>query len=411
MLLPQLAQQGCSAEVLAVDPDCCAEGRDPWQADYLPGDVPIHRLRGLSLSWAQLPGLGSLDARCHLALACAGSRLLQQRSFDAVYFSTTEFGCFRLGPLWKRRHGVPFVLDYQDPWVNDHYHIHPEITPPGGRFKYAVVDRLQRFHEPRVLRNASGYTAVSAAYPAQIQARYPFASSIPSLVLPFPGCSEDFDHLEAIPPSQLPFNPSDGLIHWVCIGRVDTNLFHISLSGLFEAIARFAPAELHERLRLHFLGTSYASAGQGIPTIAPLAARYGLGMIVEERTDRLPLSLTLASLKAADALLVLGSNDSGYIASKLIPYLLARKPLLAILHAQSPGLKLLEECGGGVCAKFDETTSTEAIAQDIANHWLNNEHFLTTIPLIEHRIIRYKASAQARQLLSFIKQCIYQSDR
>ncbi|MFS6828152.1 hypothetical protein [Cyanobium sp. ATX-6F1] len=47
---------------------------------------------------------------------------------------------------------------------------------------------------------------------------------------------------------------------------------------------------------------------------------------MEERTDRLPLSLTLASLRAADALLVIGSDDPAYTASKLIPYLLARRP-------------------------------------------------------------------------------------
>jgi hypothetical protein len=44
---------------------------------------------------------------------------------------------------------------------------------------------------------------------------------------------------------------------------------------------------------LHFLGTSYAPAGRGIATIAPLATRWGLADLVEERTERLPLSLTL----------------------------------------------------------------------------------------------------------------------
>lgn len=411
MLLPHLAELGYSAEVLAVDPVCCQEGRDHWQADRLPVEVPVHRVRGLSLAWAKLPGLGSLDARCHRALARAGSCLLLQRHFDAVYFSTTEFGCFRLGPLWQRHHGVPFLLDYQDPWVNDHYRLHPKITPPGGRLKYAMADRLHRFHEPRVLRYASGYTAVSAAYPAQLQARYPFAAAIPSLVLPFPGSEEDFQHLDSISSSQLTFDPHDGLIHWVCIGRADTSLFHLSLSGLFEAVACHAPAELRQRLRLHFLGTSYAPAGQGIPSIAPLAARFGLGEIVEERTDRLPLSLTLASLKAADALLVLGSNDPGYTASKLIPYLLARKPLLAILNSKSPGRELLMDCGGGTCVVFDESTPSNAIAQEIANVWIAKKQYSTTIPLSGDHVHPYKASAQARQLAYFIDQCLQRPDQ
>ncbi len=362
-------------------------------------------LVGLSRRWDRLPGFGSLDARCHRALARAGSRLLRHRRFDLVYFSTTEFGSFRLGPLWKRRNGVPFVLDYQDPWVNDHYRLHPEIPPPGGRLKYAISDRLHRFHEPRVLRHAAGLTAVSAAYPAQLQERYPFAARVPSLVLPFPGSEEDFQRLDDIPASQLPFDPDDGLIHWVSIGRGGADL-HNALSGLFTALARHAPAELTARLRLHFLGTSYAPAGQGIPTIAPLAERYGLGSIVHERTDRLPLSLTLATLKAADALLVLGSNDPGYTASKLYPYLLARRPLLAIMHAQSSVVDVIQRCGGACLATFDAHTTAAALAQQIQQGWLHQDRHTQLLPLDPVAFAPHTAAGQAAQLIPFLRQCL-----
>lgn len=406
LLLPHFADLGVEAEVLAVQPACVEAPLDAWQAEHLPPGVPIHWVKGWSLRWARLPGLGSIDARCHRALARAGSRLLRQRRFDAVYLSTTAFGCFRLGRLWKRRHSVPFVLDYQDPWVNDHYRRHPEITPPGGRLKYAVVDRLHRLQEPRVLRHAAGYTAVSAAYPAQLQARYPFAAAIPSLVLPFPGSEDDFQHLEAIPTSQLPFDPRDGLIHWVCIGRADASLFQLSLSGLFEAIARHAPAELRQRLRIHFLGTSYAPAGQGIPSIAPLAARYGLGAIVEERTDRLPLSCALATLKAADALLVLGSNDPGYTASKLVPYLLARRPLLAVMHEQSLVCELLQRCGGGQLVSFSSDTKPDLLASRIAGTWLASDRHAQLLPLDRQALRPHTAAGQAEQLVAFLRRCL-----
>ena len=405
LLLPHLASAGCTAEVLAVHPSCCANELDPWQAEHLPDAVLIHRVRGLSQRWARLPGLGSIEARCYRALARAGSRLLRRRRFDLIYFSTTAFGCFRLGPLWKRRHGVPFVLDYQDPWVNDHYRRHPQITPPGGRLKYAVVDRLHRFQEPRVLRHAAGITAVSAAYPAQLAARYPFAAAIPSLVLPFPGSEDDFQHLGSIAANQLPFDPHDGLIHWVSIGRGGEDL-HKALSGLFEAIARHATTELRQRLRLHFLGTSYAPAGQGIPTIAPLAASYGLENIVQECTDRLPLSLTLVTLKAADALLVLGSNDPGYTASKLVPYLLARRPLLAVMHEQSLVCGLLQRCGGGQLVRFSGSTSTPVLSACIAENWLAGNRHGQLLPLDKSALSPHTAEGQAEELGCFLRRCL-----
>lgn len=405
LLLPHLAAEGCSAEVLAVDPAYCSEGLDFWQSEHLPEALPIHRVTGLSQRWARLPGLGSIEARCYGGLAQAGTLLLRKKHFDAVYFSSTAFGTFRLGPLWKRRHGVPFVLDYQDPWVNDHYRRHPEISPPGGWLKYAVVDKLHRLHEPRVLRHAAGYTAVSAAYPAQLQARYLFAASIPSLVLPFPGSAEDFEHLEAIPANQLPFDPHDGLIHWVSIGRGGEDL-HNALGGLFEAIARFAPVDLRQRLRLHFLGTSYAPSGQGVPTITPLAARYGLGEVVEERTDRMPLSLTLATLKAADALLVLGSNDPGYTASKLVPYLLARRPLLAVMHEQSLVGEVLERCGGGQLVRFSSNTPTAELSDRIAKRWLASNRHAQLLPLDRAALRPHTAAGQAEQLVAFLRRCL-----
>lgn len=406
MLLPHLAAAGCTAEVLAADPRCCANELDPWQAAHIPPVVPIHRTRGLTTRWAHLPGLGSLDARCHIALDRVGSRLLRQRPFDLVYFSTTEFGSFRLGPLWKRRHNVPFVLDYQDPWVNDHYRLNPCIKPPGGRLKYAISDRLHRFHEPRVLCHAAGLTAVSAAYPAQLRQRYGFAARVPSLVLPFPGSPDDFEHLQGIPASQCPFDPQDGLIHWVSIGRGGADLY-TALSGLFTALAQDSAASLRQRLRLHFLGTSYAPAGQGQPTIAPLAQHYGLGAIVHEHTHRLPLSIALACLKAANALLVIGSNDPAYTASKLYPYLLAQRPLLAIMHRNSSVCEVLQRCGGGRLASFDANTTSQHLAHQISQIWLRADQHATITPLDRQAFYPHTAEAQALQLVKFLRQCLH----
>jgi hypothetical protein len=405
MLLPHLAAAGCTTEVLAVDPCCCANELDPWQAAHLPPEVPIHRIRGLSMRWARLPGLGSIDARCHRALARAGSSLFRQRRFDLVYISTTEFGSFRLGPLWKRRHGVPFVLDYQDPWVNDHYRRHPQITPPGGRLKYGIADRFHRFQEPRVLRHATGFTAVSAAYTVQIRHRYPFAAAIPALELPFPGSEADFQHLPTPSAGSLPFDPHDGLIHWLSIGRGGADL-HQALEGLFIAIRRHAKPELRQRLRLHFLGTSYAPTGRGIPSIAPLAARHGLAHLVQEVTDRLPLSVALAGLRSANALLVIGSNDPAYTASKLYPYLLARQPLLALLHEQSPAVKLLQRCGGASLATFGPNTTVRDLASKIDHAWLQQNQYSQIKPLNRQAFAPHTAAAQAEQLVAFFHHCL-----
>ncbi len=505
LLVPYLAEHGVQAEVLAVEPSDVASPLDHWLADGLPPEVPVHRVKALGTGWSRLPGLGTLGFRALRALRKKGDELLGRKAesgkrkgeneklkaesekrkvvvggraaddgsassfqlstfssqllpFDLVYFSTTVFPVHVLGPRWKKRFGVPFVMDYQDPWVSDYYREHPEVVPPGGRLKYAIVDWLNRRQEPRVLRECSGITSVSAAYPKHLQARYPwlaieeftaktqrtprgaeaedeesrdpvepceatspsqpsgfrfplsaFSSQLFSLVLPFPGDERDLERVRESGIRQRVFDPKDGKRHWVYIGRGGEDMA-LAVRALFSAISSSCsrtPASCfpNSALRLHFIGTSYAAAGTGVKTIEPLAAEYGLEETVVEHPDRIPYSETLRCLLDAEALVVPGSDDPGYTASKIYPYLLAGKPLLAVFHEQSSVVSLMRRVGGGTVVRFATGEEPAEIGRRIVEAAFGAGGDMKKIPLDRAAFAPNTAREQARVLAGFLRQC------
>lgn len=411
MTVPHLREFGWETEVLSVASNCLSVPHDPWLSEGVPESVLVHRAHGLSTAWSWIPGLGTLDLRARFALRRKGEQILASKKVDLVYFSTTVCGVFPLGVLWRRRFGVPFVLDYQDPWVNDYYRIHPQVTPPGGRLKYSVVDRIARWQEPRVLADCAGITAVSRAFPEQLRKRYPALPHFPVLIAPFPGSERDFERARDSAVRQDCFDPHDGNLHWVYVGRGGDDMT-TAVAALFNALSRWRrdnPQDI-ANLQLHFIGTSYAPAGRGKETIKPIAARFGLDHCVQERTDRIRYSTMLKCIADAHALIVPGSDDPSYNASKLFPYLLARKPMLTIFHECSPVVQIVQELGGARLVTFSSACTIESIAQRITDAWLRSRHYATVAAMDKERFGPYTARGQAEALSDFFSRICNQTE-
>lgn len=395
LLLPYLAGAGVDAEVLAVDPRDVGAPVDPWLAERLPEGVPVHRVRAWPLrGW----GMGGLAQRALLPLYRRGSALLSQRRFDLVCFSTTEFLLHLLGPAWQSRHGVPFIMDLQDPWVNDYYLKHPEIVPPGGRLKYRIVHALHRVAERRVVPRAAGVVAVSERYVHDLQERYGSrVARISSLVEPFPAEPAELDHLAHTPSSASADRSS---FVWRYLGRGGCDM-HPAMSVFFKgwrlALDRHAEADT---MRLEAVGTTYAHPAHGgfAPSFMPVADRFGLADRVAEQPGRIGYHDALAALASADGLVVFGSDDPSYTASKLYPYLLARRPLLVICHHESPIVRVMRETRGGVCIPFDPadpTKESEAVCAMLARR-------PSVVPLHEEGLAPYTARSQAGRLVAWL---------
>lgn len=375
MSIPYFKEFGWDTFVLTVEPHSIEGLQDPLLLNTVPSDIQVTRTGALPLNFTRRFGLGSLGLRSFFYLKQAGDRLLAEKKIDLVYFSTTIFTSMALGPLWYRRFGVPYVLDFQDPWLSDYYKRSGSAKPPGGGLKYKFAQLQAQILEPKTLIKASHVISVSPAYPKILQQRYPYLRSEQFTVLPFGAAEKDFEVLPSLKVKQSIFDPNDGKRHWVYVGRGGDDMA-MALRTLFSAIQfhRCRNPELWQSVQMHFVGTSYAPGKLAVKTIEPIAQEFGVADIVKEHPHRIPYFEALQILVDSDAILMIGSDDSSYTASKLYPCILAKKPILAIFHCDSSVVDILDitEAGRAVTFTSDDRPKDLLPQMIVALNWLSS---------------------------------------
>lgn len=374
LALPLLRAHGWEPTVLAIAPDSI-EGAviEPALDRTYPADVRVIRVRGLPARLTRWAGIGNLWWRCGRALTRAGDALLHAEKFDLVFLSTTQFAAFQLGPRWRRRFGVPYVLDYQDPWINPYYG-RTGARPPGGKLKFALSQWSARRIEPAALRQAAGIVAVSGAYGPMLAESYPWFDAGRVKLLPFGAASSDLAIAGTIRPDRPLIDFEDGRFHHVYTGRCGPDMA-FALRVLFRAFKLHldaCPADA-ERIRFHFIGTDYAPPPLGREWARPIAEEEGVGRFVDEHCGRVPYFDALHYLRRAQAVVAVGSDDPTYAASKIFPCILARRPLLLIYHEKSLVLQLARRVSAGECFAFREAGELDTLARAVCDGWFAGE--------------------------------------
>lgn len=362
-MLPFLAEQGWSAEVLCVDAPAVGGAQDERLARALPTGLPIHRCGAIPLRLTRWLRFGQLGYRAYFQLRAAGDSLLRRRQFDLVFFSTAIFDTLNLGPRWRQQCGIPYLVDMHDPWVTGYYD-RPGATsrPPGGRLKFALSQGLARRCEPRVMRSAAHVVCVSPDYPKTLQQRHPGMASERFSVLPFGAPTHDFATLKDLLVRPAIWGDRQARSRWLYLGRVVPGM-SLPLAGLFRWLKGgtklTTPASGPE---LWFVGTKYSIHDLEPDLATTLAAAAGVGQAVHELAQRVPYFDGLALLQAAAVNLIIGSDDPSYTASKIYPTLLAGRPVLALIHRHSAAIDRLRECSNAVVIPFGSSDTPEIIA-------------------------------------------------
>jgi hypothetical protein len=273
-------------------------------------------------------GIGSDGMRSYRAVHRCVDGLLASERIDVAFFSTTAFELWRLGRAWARQ-GLPYVLDWQDPWYDPEPPQSVRRAPPGGRLKHALTQLLARRVEPGVVRGASGHVSVSAAYLESLRERYGLPPTVPQAVEPFAA------DVHALMRARAGTHASrrGSARRWVCVGRAG-DAFRPALEAFFAKLAE-SRESLPAGLRIEFVGTGYGK--DAVASVTPLAERYGLGAIVDESPCRVAPEVALARLAEAERVLLFVSDDDRYVPSRLTNAIGIGRPVVVVSARSVPG--------------------------------------------------------------------------
>jgi hypothetical protein len=193
-------------------------------------------------------------------------------------------------------------------------------------------------------------TGVSAPYYSDVFDRNPFLKGQAlTAAIPMANSERDFDAIaNGYVPDKTLFDPSDGDFHLVYAGALLPRA-RVVLEKFLQAVKEFVNEnELGSRLKITCIGTGRSPDDPEGYNILGGIIRYGLSEIVSEYPARVAYLDALWHLKAASAVLILGSTERHYTPSKVFQAVQSQNPVLALLHRESAAATLLRESKAGV---------------------------------------------------------------
>lgn len=353
---------GWNPIVLTTDPSNYETAVDCENENLLDRGLQVVRTKALPVKWTRKMGFTDVSLRTLWHHWHALNEVCRKRKVDLIFISVPPNFPIVLGRLAHARFGIPYILDYNDPIVTDRYSKLPRNKRPP---KWGIVRCLYGLLEPFALKRVDQIVGVADSYMAGLFSNYRWLRGTQATAVPFGVEPKDFEYVRTHPRKNPIFDAEGGYFHICQVGSGGPEMGNV-LRTFFKALqtSRRATPELFSKVRLHFVGTTYAGNTR---QILPYAREFGLEDIVDEHTRRVPHLDAIQILLDSNALLIVGSEARHYTASKIFPYILAGKPLLAVLHEESHGVKVLHEMHAGRAVTFGASRPLASIDAEIGN--------------------------------------------
>ncbi len=208
------------------------------------------------------------------------------------------------------------------------------------------------------------------------------------------------DHNIVLKNIQYPWSDFENCIPLVYAGAFlpKSDLF---IDLLFRAISELKSEQnFNKNIKLFFLGTGEYSH----KSIAAFAKEHNLSDEVVEIRERFPYLHVLNFLSAAKGLILLGSSEAHYTASKTFQYILSKTPIFSILHTKSTAVNILKNChAADYLCEYDELAKKHEFYQLIKAKFRNFAALDFSYNPDLSKLEQYSAKKSAEILLSAIK--------
>lgn len=347
---------------MRVDPKLYLERNDYDLAGLLPEDLDQEYASAIPLEVTRRFGVTDIGLRGYASLRRTAKLAAKKHEASVIMLTGSPFYPLVGSQYLKRATGLPILMDFQDPWVNSVGGSLPLFSK--GRMAHWLGCLL----EPRAMAGADFITSVSDRQNDELVARHPWFDRSRMAGIPIGGDPLDFERLRACPPVRGKHRLEPDYINFSYVGTMLPRSVRL-VEAILAAASRLKDEnpDLARRIRLNFVGTSNQVNDIAPTCVKPLAQRAGVAEMVSETASRVPFLEALSLLANSDGLIMFGSDEPHYTASKIYPNLMAARPFVSLFHEASSAHRILSESGGGRSFSFRDLTGLPNLVPKIAD--------------------------------------------
>jgi len=337
--------------------------------------------------------IGDIGLRSFKYLKKEALRIIKERKIDFIWIPIPSFYVAVLGRILHNKTKTPYGIDYIDPWVRD--------ISNRKNIRSRLSNIVAKILEPYSVKKASLISGVSTPYYQPVLDKNFKNIKIEHVGMPY-GFDPN-DHKVAVENIKYPWEADKN-----CKPIIYAGAF-LPLSGyftklLFKSIKKLKDEnKLDENIKLFFVGTGNYTH----KSITEYAKEANIEDIVIEIRDRFPFLHILNFLSNAFGVMIIGSTEKHYTASKTYQSLLSEKPIFSIFHGESSAVEIMNECkASDYTVSYFENKNKIDFENEIKETFINfvtqNKKWQPNLKVLN----KYSAKESTRKLVEAIEKVI-----